>query len=182
MRVYSKRQGSLLRPLYCLVADGGGVTAVFPPMPMSLLSVPGAAVDCDSTCFGMMDLAVDLAGQLRGIQLFLGHTRLENHRFVILGLRWTTPCNFPRKLNDENDHRLPSRWSRLPNAVFARNQAGPLAPAMQTLACLAALTPDRENRQHELVPASLCSILMCYSSICGSTSLAKFRSDSCQPR
>ena len=51
-----------------------------------------------------------------------------------------------------------------------------------TLACLAALTPDRENRQRELMPASLCSILMRYSLISGSTSLAKFRSDSCQPR
>lgn len=89
---------SLLRPLYCLVADGGGVTAVFPPMPMSLLSVPGAAVDCDSTCFGMKDLAVDLAGKLRGIQLFLGHTRLENHRFVILGLRWTNALQLSEEI------------------------------------------------------------------------------------
>lgn len=67
-------------------------------------------------------------------------------------------------------------------AVFARNKSGPLALAMPMLACLAALTPDSENRQQELMPASLCTILMCYSSICGSTSLAKFRSDSCQPR
>jgi hypothetical protein len=63
-------------------------------------------------------------------------------QFVISGLRRTTLCNFPTRLNDENDHRLPSRWSRLP------------APsAMPTFACLAALTPDRENPSKRTDPA-----------------------------